>query len=188
VNTHPGVLGGRPLTAAIAVPATITVSQASAHAQGRWIVVVDAAGTPQAAAGPGTLDHHAADRPLATVVRDLPAAIVADAATPLRKVLAPWMLDELDTTSAVIVVADGAVQGVWAGEDLFQAVLDAERPRSTFGDAELPGEITIPMLLKACTFQENTTPCTAVRRFPERPSAMPPCDNPSGLTQHQFRW
>jgi hypothetical protein len=187
-NALSGTLGDRPLAEVVAVPATETVGEALARAHGRWVVPTDATGAPLAAAAPHAFDHQRADRPLATVIRDLPPAVVADAETPLRAFLGSRLIEEMEPESAVILVAGGNVRGVWAGPDLNRVVAVSGGMRATFGDHELPGEITIPVLTKPCQFQDSGVLCTAVRQFPEPPTTMPQCDNPAGLSPHRFRW
>jgi hypothetical protein len=182
-----GPLSSRPLAEASAAPVSDTVGQALARAKGRWIVAIDAAGTALGAVDPATLDHYPANRPLAAVIHDLPPAVIADAAVPLRAFLGSWVIDEIDTGSAVVIV-DGATYRVWAGPDLNQALALAGRGGATFSDTELPGDIAIPLLAKPCQFRDGQTACPAIRRFPERPASMPACDNPGGLAAHRFRW
>jgi hypothetical protein len=188
MNALSGRLSSRPLADATAVPISDTVAQALAQTEGRWIVAVDAAGTALGAVSRATLDHQHADRSVTAVIRDMPPAVIADAAVPLRAFLASWMIDEIDTGSAVIVIVDGGAYQVWAGPDLNRTIALAVSGGATFSDTELPGDIAIPLLSKACQFRDGQTACPAMRLFPERPTSMPACDNPAGLTAHRFRW
>jgi hypothetical protein len=186
MNPTTSTLNDQPVTAATTVSVADTVGQARAH--DGWIVTLDSAGAPLAAIAPSSLARQPADRPLTALIRELPAAVVADAATPVRALLSSWLIDEIDVGSAVILTAHGTVQGVWTGPSLDRAIALATGGGATFGDTDLPGEITIPQLTKACQFLDGGTPCTSVRRFPERPASTPECDNPDGLIAHRFRW
>jgi hypothetical protein len=73
-NALSGPLSGRPLADAVAVPAAETCGRARTRAAGRWVVPTDPAGAPLAAVAPAVLAGQPGNRPLATVMHDLPPA------------------------------------------------------------------------------------------------------------------
>ncbi|MEU1406596.1 hypothetical protein ABZ471_30270 [Streptomyces sp. NPDC005728] len=197
--TEYGKVGDRPLRQALGVAATTTVTEAlrragdpagaadTAPADGeRWLVVLDGDGVPLSAVSCAALADAPAEADLAAVVPGLPPVITASVDTRIADLLASRLLDEFEPGSAVIATDGGRIAGVWAGPDLM--ALAATGVRRTHWDAELPGEITIPMLTRTCCYVEGDTVCTGVLRFPERPHRPPACPNPVPLAAHAFVW
>jgi sulfur carrier protein ThiS len=186
-----GRLGDRPLYEVVGVPATTTVTEAlrrvGIHPSGeRWLIVLDGDGVPLSAVRPDALADTPADTTLGSVVPRLPPVVTVAVGIRIADLLASGLLDEFEPGSAVIATNGDGVVGVWAGPDLM-ATVAAGTPRSHW-DAELPGEITIPLLTRTCRYTESDTGCTGVLRFPERPGRPPACPNPASLTAHAFVW
>ncbi|MGX1130554.1 hypothetical protein RKD49_002744 [Streptomyces glaucescens] len=186
-----GKLGDRPLHEAVGVPATTTVTEALRRVgvhpcAARWLIVLDGDGVPLSAVRPDALTDAPAEATLASAVPGLPPVVTAAVGIRIADLLASGLLDEFEPGSAVIATNADGVVGVWAGPDLM-ATVAMGAPRSHW-DAELPGEITIPLLTRTCRHTEGSTDCTAVLRFPERPSRPPDCPNPASLTPHAFVW
>jgi hypothetical protein len=117
---------------------------------------------------------------------ELPSFAVADAATPLDVALASAALSELDEDGAVVVLDGDRVLGVWAGLDLATALMRGISRQAT--DAGLPGEISVPLIRKACRYGQNGVCCAQPLTFTEKPPVMPDCPNVRGLTPHPFGW
>ena len=179
-------LGDRPLRRAIGVPATTTVAQALRRTEGNWLVVLDSDGVPLSTVAPDDLARATGDATLAALVPGLPPVLTAAVSIRITDLLASPLLDEFEPGSAVIATDGDRVVGVWAGPDLMAAVATGT-PRA-YWEAELPGEITIPLLTRACRYTQEGTDCTGVLRFPERPRQPPPCPNPGALSAHDFVW
>lgn len=187
VNTvTPGRLGDRDISEAVVVAATTTVGEALAQAEQRWLVILGADGAPVTAVHPDSLGGEPAECPLADVVSRLPPVVIASRSMPMTTLLASWVIDELEPGSVIVVMDGDQVAGIWAGPDML-AMMALGRSRS-FWDSELPGEIKIPLLTRACRYREGDTACTAVLQFPERPRQLVECPNPALLAAHEFAW
>lgn len=151
-----------------------------------WLVVLDSDGVPLSAVRPNDLADAPADTVLAALVPGLPPAVTAAVSIRIIDLLASRLLDEFEPGSVVIATDGGRVVGVWAGADLMATV--ATGVTRTHWDAELPGEIAIPLLTRTCRYTQEGTDCTGVLRFPERPRLPPPCPNPESLPAHDFVW
>jgi hypothetical protein len=134
-------------------------------------VVVDERGEPVAVLAPAD----EADAPPEV------GMVLADGRTPVAAVL-----PALEPDDVVVLTDAGTVVGVWAGEDLADAVMLGP-PRFTT-DVRLPGEIRIPEVRRRCRYAEAGTTCHSVLSVPEKPEVMPECGNPRQLTAHRFAW
>jgi hypothetical protein len=150
----------------------VSVSGAVKPSPGDWTVVVDA-GVPVSAIAPG-------ERAAVTEI------VVADADMPVDLALAAPALRDLEPGSAVVCVSEGDVVGLWAGEDLDDALMLG--PARLAGDTRLAGTIQIPLVSRRCRFEEGGVPCGGRLSVPEKPESMPPCRNPAPLTAHNFVW
>jgi hypothetical protein len=167
------------------VHADATVRDAAVLADAEWIVVTSDAGAPVACVSRSALAQEDPGRTMLAAARAAPPPIVADADTPLDRLLgAPAFRDT--AADAVVALAGGAVVGVWAGLDLATELVEhASRFASDWG---LPGAIGIPAIVRICQHAVGVRTCTASLSFPERPSRMPPCPDPVGLGPHTFAW
>lgn len=141
---------------------------------------------PVASAGPGwvvIVDGGAVTGVVAPAPGPGPSAfVVVEAGTPVDAAVRSAAFQELDEGDVVVVVDGAAVLGVWHGPDLFRAlVLGAARAAT---DTELPGQIDIPRIHRACRWPG----CTARMAFAEKPATVPDCPNPDGLPPHTFGW
>ncbi|WP_405812612.1 MULTISPECIES: hypothetical protein [unclassified Streptomyces] len=181
-----GTLGDRPLAEAVSLPGTTTVGEGIRRGGQRWLVVLDDDRAPLSAVHPRSLADEPAGSALAAVVPRLPPVVIAATSTRITDLLASWLFDEFEPGSVVIAVEEERAVGVWAGPDLM-ATVAAGSPRA-YWEAELPGEITIPLLTRTCCYVQGDTACTGVLRFPERPRQPPACPNPVPLASHPFVW
>jgi hypothetical protein len=141
-------------------------------APGAWTVLVDAGGWPVAALPPGG----------ATPVAEI---VVAEADLPVAEALRAPALEDLAAECPVVCVSGGRVVGVWAGDDLLDALMRG--PTRSVG-SDLPGEIRIPLVSRRCRFTEDAARCLSPLTVPEKPETMPPCRNTAGLAAHAFVW
>jgi hypothetical protein len=186
-NTDWGEVGDRPLANAATVASTRTVDDAVERAGRGWIVITDDAGSPVAAAGPGAFDGQPRTRRLAAAIHELPPTVIVASSTRVHDLLRSWVIDEIEPGSGIVVVASGNVVGVWAGSDMRYTVA-VSGERSAYSDSELPGEIRIPLLTRACHYIEGTVNCPSVQVFSEAPAQPVQCENPGGLLPHEFAW
>ncbi|BEL05193.1 hypothetical protein Q0Z83_033840 [Actinoplanes sichuanensis] len=141
-------------------------------APGRWTVVVDVHGEPVTVLTPvGAADG----------VPPEVALVVAGGDTPVGEVL-----HLLDPDDVVVLTDGGAVTGVWAGDDLADAVMAGPQRFTT--DVRLPGDIRIPEVRRRCRYAEGGTVCHQSMSFVEKPSEPPACGNPHALAAHRFGW
>lgn len=160
-------------------------SEAAEAAGDRWIVAVAPDGTIVGALSPGSLVHKHGTA-LVDLLRTTPPTVVAAADTPISVALASAAFDALETGSAVVLTDARAVVGVWAGEDLRNALaISAWR---TDSDSQLPGPVQIPVVVRVCGHREGAVACPAHRTFEEYPEEMPRCENPGPLPPHRFVW
>lgn len=186
-NADWGEVGDRPLADAATVATTGTVDEAVRRAGRGWIVITDEARFPIAAAAPGALDGQPRTKHLAEAIHELPPTVIVASSTRLHDLLRSWVIDEIEPDSGFVVVAGGEVVGVWAGPDMRHTVaLSGER--SAISDNELPGEIKIPLLTRACRYVQGSVHCSSVQIFPEPPAEPVQCANPGGLSPHPFAW
>jgi hypothetical protein len=145
-------------------------------AHDRWTVLLDG-NRPVSAIGPATA---------LTAEMPLPAIIVAAADLDLDAALASDAFAEVAEVSAVVLVDDGGVAGVWSGASLANAVMQG--PARAVRGAVLPGAPAIPLIIRTCTFTENGTSCATSSAFASKPFPMPPCPNAQQLSAHDFHW
>jgi hypothetical protein len=138
-----------------------------------WTVVLGESGTPVSALPPGD--------PVAVA-----EIAVADADTPIEVALKFPAIQDLDPGCPVVCVRDGEVVGVWAGDDLVDALMRGALRGAS--DTQLPGRIRIPTVLRQCRFVENTASCGSSLSVEEKPDTMPMCPNTSMLSVHTFVW
>ncbi|MFI5897501.1 hypothetical protein ACIA5D_46160 [Actinoplanes sp. NPDC051513] len=182
-----GEVGDRPLAEAATVASSGTVHDAVGRAGTGWVVITDGTGSPLAAAAPGAFAGQPADRPLAESIHELPPTVIVPSGTRMRDLLRSWVIDEIEPDSGFVVVAGGEVVGVWAGADMRHTVA-VSGERGAFTDAELPGEIKIPLLTHVCGYVEGGARCSSIQLFPEPPAQPVRCANPAGLSPHAFAW
>lgn len=138
----------------------------------RWTVVVDAHGEPVTVLAPiGAADG----------VPQEVALVLAGGDTPVAEVLRL-----LEPDDVVVLTEAGAVTGVWAGDDLADAVMAGPSRFTT--DVRLPGDIRIPEVRRRCRYAEGGAVCHEPMSFVEKPSDLPGCGNPHGLAAHRFGW
>jgi hypothetical protein len=142
----------------------------------RWIVLVDGNRPVSAIAPASRLDPAA----------PTPAIIVAPADLDLDAALASDAFAEAADVSAVVLVDDEAIVGVWGGPSLANAVMQGPT-RGTIGSV-LPGAPTVPLIVRTCAFTENGTICATSASFTSKPFPMPSCPNARHLSPHDFHW
>jgi hypothetical protein len=135
----------------------------------RWLVIVDDAGAPVAAARPG--------QPVGSTVVVAHADLLVEAA-----VKSP-AFDEVDPDAGVVVVDGKEIVGVWAGDSLARALLQGPAR-----EMMMPGYPQIPLIVHACGYIENNTSCGTTDSFQRKPFIMPPCPNSKHLSSHTFVW
>lgn len=144
----------------------------------RWTVVVDRHGQPATAIGPG-----------GTFV---PTNLVATGSTvPVAVVTELEGLARQPSKTAVVVKNGPAIIGVWAGDDLIDALAQGAS-RSVGGalpgDIQLPGRIINKHITRRCRYAQNGHECATFLVVPEKPDPMPPCSAQSGISAHRFVW
>jgi len=154
-----------------AVAPFVLAREPATRVPGRWTVVVDEHGEPAAVLTPSD----DADAPPEV------GMVLAGGETPIAAVL-----PALEPDDVVVLTDAGTVVGVWAGEDLVDAVM-LGTPRFTT-DVRLPGEVRIPEVRRRCRYADEGTTCQNVLSVPEKPEVMPECGNPHQLTAHRFVW
>jgi hypothetical protein len=155
---------------------TAVTSDSPVAAGNRWLVLLDD-GEPVGALSPGSL-LDATDPP--------PAIIVAPASLDLNAALATPPFAQVNDVSAVVLVDEQRVVGVWAGPSLEMAV--RQERVVTRGGPILPGVPQIPLIVRSCTYRELGTICATVSSFASKPFPMPSCRNDRHLTAHDFSW
>jgi hypothetical protein len=151
----------------------LSEADAVAPSPREWTVVVGASGEPISALPPGD--------PVAVA-----EIVVAEADTPVDLALEFPALKDLEPGCPVVCVRDGAVVGLWAGDDLIDALMRGTVRLSS--DSQLPGRIRIPTVLRQCRFVEDAVPCGSTLSVVEKPETMPLCPNTSMLAAHTFVW
>lgn len=143
----------------------------------RWTVVVDSGGEPAAAIAPGG----------GPVTANL---VVVDAAVPLAAALTSEALAGASADTVVVVTNGPSVVGVWAREDLIDALVHgAVREVSPApGDLQLPGRIAKQDITRHCRHAEQGRACATVLVVPEKPDPMPSCPGQTGISPHVFEW
>ena len=145
-------------------------------ARDRWIVLLDG-NRPVSAIAPATALDAASPAP---------AIIVAPADLDLDAALASDAFAEAADVSAVVLVDDEDIVGVWSGSSLANAVMRGPT-RGIIGSV-LPGAPTIPLIVRSCTFTENGAICATSSSFASKPFPMPACPNARHLSAHDFHW
>lgn len=166
-------VGDRDIQPAVTMPAGVITPD-----EARWTVILDSRGQPATAISPGG----------ASVADDL---VVADAVLPVAYVLQSQALARATAETIVVVTREAAIAGVWAGEDLVDALLHgATRDASLAfpGDVMLPGLITKKNITRRCQHTEQGHSCVTVLVVPEKPEMMPPCPARDGMSAHMFAW
>ncbi|MFC9607996.1 hypothetical protein ACFTTN_31685 [Streptomyces niveus] len=151
----------------------------------RWVVAVTSDGTIAGALPPGSLVQEQRTT-LADLLHATPPTVIAAADTPVSAALASPAFDALESGSAVVLTDARAVVGVWAGEDLRNAL--ATSAWRTGSDSQLPGPVQIPVVVRVCGHREGIVACPAHGMFEEYPDDLPTCENPAGLQRHRFVW
>ena len=162
---------------------------------GNWFVVIDEDGTPIAAVAPDTVATKSHTGPFTMNAHFV--SLISSGVVPLSTVVAAADLDvdsalsspafaELDADSAVVLVHDNSIVGVWAGESLASGILHG--PSQVVNDTVLPGPPQIPVIARFCKYLDGTTACGSFSSFETKPFPMPPCPNVNGFSAHQFVW
>jgi hypothetical protein len=166
-------VGDRDIQPAVTAPAgAITPDETC------WTVVLDSRGQPTTAISPGGT----------SVAEDL---VVADAALPVAYLLQSEALAHATAGTIVAVTRESAVAGVWAGEDLIDALLHGatrEASPAFAGDVLLPGVIAKKNITRRCQHTEQGISCVTVLVVPEKPEVMPQCPARDGTGAHLFAW
>ena len=145
-------------------------------ARDRWLVLMDG-GQPFGALSPGSvLDGTTSPAPI----------IVAPASLDLDVALASPVFAQVGDVSAVVLVEEQRVVGVWGGPRLEMAVKRGLVP--TRGGSVLPGVPQIPCFARSCTYREQGTICATAESFASKPFPMPSCRNDHHLSAHVFGW
>ena len=166
-------VGDRDIVAAVTAAAGPVIPDAT-----RWTVVIDSHGQPAAAIAPGGT----------SVTANL---VMADAAVPLAALVESDALADAPADTVVVVTSGLSVAGVWAGDDLIDALVHgATREASSAlpGDIQLPGRIVKQDITRHCRYAENGCACATVLVVPEKPDPMPPCPAQTGISTHTFAW
>jgi hypothetical protein len=151
----------------------------------RWAVLVSD-GAPVSAIAPGE-SVAAGARP--------PGILIAEAGTPRGEAFrsaafAAFFEGDAEVSALVLIQgpagAYSQVAGVAGADALVQAMLSGAT--KGFSDTTLPGTPDIPLICRSCGFTNGGVMCATTMRFASRPFGMPPCDNKSGLTPHDFTW
>ncbi|MFI2352793.1 hypothetical protein ACH492_38630 [Streptomyces sp. NPDC019443] len=167
---------------AVQFPSTASVGEVAANiSPGQWAVIVDEGGRPTGAVLPVTLSGYPQDRPLTSILSELPPTVIAPAEAPVGLLASSWMIEELEPDSPVIVAYPDHLS-VWSGPALHRALA------SLAGEAELYGDEDIDDLAKSCEYREDDSICTHREHFVARPTEMPECPNPECLSDHDFTW
>ncbi len=146
-------------------------------ARDRWLILLDS-GQPFCSLSPGSV-LDAATPP--------PPIIVASANLDLRAALASPAFAQARDVSAVVLVEEQRVVGVWGGPRLETIVSRGVVPSR--GGSQLPGEIDdIPLIVRSCTYRELRAICATVDSFRSKPFPMPSCRNDHHLSAHTFGW
>jgi hypothetical protein len=166
-------VGDRDIVAAVTAAAGPVIPDASC-----WTVVMDSHGQPAAAIAPGGT----------SVTANL---VIADAAVPLAVAVGSDALADAPTDTVVVVTSGPSVIGVWAGDDLIDALVHGatrEAGNVLPGDIQLPGRIVKHDITRHCRHAENGCACTTVLVVPEKPDPMPLCPAQTGISTHTFAW
>ena len=121
-------------------------------ARDRWLVLLDS-GQPFCSLSPGSVLDATTPRP---------PIIVASADLDLGAALASPAFAQAGDVSAVVLVEEQRVVGVWGGPRL-ETIKRGVVP--TRGGSELPGE-TSPAIVRSCTYGELQAICATVDSFP----------------------
>ena len=144
----------------------------------RWLVLLDSGGRPVSALEPRA-ELDAATPP--------PPIIVAPPGLDVNIALTSAAFAEANDVSAVVLVAEDRVVGVWGGPSLVRAL--KQGPRVTRGGPVLPGvPQQIPLMTRSCTYLERGTLCGTQSSFVKKPFPMPNCRNDRNLSAHPFGW
>ncbi|SOD79191.1 hypothetical protein SAMN06272781_6475 [Streptomyces sp. 1222.2] len=171
-------LGDQPSEAVHQVSETTAIGEvANSVETDHWLVIVDEAARPKAAVRSGALSDYPKERPLSSILADLPAMILAHADAPTNCLLP--LLPELEPGSAVIVEHVDHLR-VWAGPALHQIPMG--------GSISFPGPPHVPLIVKACRYHNRLKSCGHSQKFPTKPMQMPNCADPEGLGPHPFTW
>lgn len=179
-------LGDQRSDAAVQVPGTAAVADAARSVErDQWLVIVNEVGGLAAAVRAAALSKYPERRPLLSILADLPPMIRAHARAPVSRVLQPWMLEELESGSAIIVAHADHVR-VLGGSALEQILKNLDTLR---GATNLQGDPAIAELLKVCRYRRNRGQvCGYQHSFAAPPNEMPACPDPQGLGDHMFEW
>ncbi len=143
----------------------------------RWLVLLDREGRPVSALEPGAaLD----------VSTPPPPIIVAPPDLGLNTALTSAAFAQAGDVTAVVLVEEQEVVGVWGGPSL--ATVLKQGPRVTRGGSALPGLPQIPLIVRSCIYLERGTLCATVSSFVKKPFPMPSCANQRHLSAHLFGW
>lgn len=155
---------------------TATAGDIPIAARDRWLVLLDG-GQPVGALSPGSvLDATTSPAPI----------IVASASLDLGVALASPAFAQAGDVSAVVLVGEQRVVGVWGGPRLEMAVKRGLIP--TRGGPVLPGVPQVPWIARSCTYRELGAICATSESFPSKPFPMPSCRNNHHLSAHVFGW
>lgn len=183
------IVGERALDDVVELAASETVGSALSRLRGaHWVAVVDDQGVPVCVAASDDLERQGWERHLRDLVLTFPPFVVVEDEMPVREAVRSSAFRTMDAESPVLVRRKGAVAGVWAGDDLAEAMLANVQARRFASDTALPGNIGIPQIVRLCGFAHAGRPCLDRRSFPEKPEAMPACHNPKRLPPHAFLW
>jgi hypothetical protein len=166
-------VGDRDIAAAVTAAVGPVIPDAS-----RWTVVMDSRGQPAAAIAPGGT----------SVTANL---VIADKTVPVAVVVESDALADAPADTVVVVTSGLSVIGVWAGDDLIDALVHgASREAGSVlpGDIQLPGRIVKQDITRHCRYTENGCACGTVLVVPQKPDPMPLCPAQTGISPHTFAW
>jgi hypothetical protein len=177
------LVGSRRLERPRLLDADSLAKQALANPSDRWFVLVDEKRRPLGAVTRNALTRLTDDAPVKHALAGS-STVVADARTPVGGLLKSPAIRS-SYPGAVIVQKGRDVVGVWAEDELLEQAMESTRHT---GDWSLPGEISIPLVLRCCRFKDDGKSCTFVKSFKERPTDLFECPNPERLSAHSFTW
>jgi hypothetical protein len=155
---------------------TVAAGDFPVAATDSWLVLLDG-GQPVGALSPGSaLDGTTLPAPI----------IVAPARLDLGVALPSPAFAQAREVSAVVLVEDQRVVGVWGGPRLEMAINRKLFP--TRGGPVLPGVPQVPWIVRYCSYREGAKICATAESFPSKPFPMPSCRNDHHLSAHVFGW
>ena len=174
----------------VQLPLTASVEEArSAISDGGWVGITGEDGSVVGLAAHEHLELSARGARLAEVASSLPPLVTVKADVAAATAVCSPAFRVLRPHHPVLVEDGDEPIGVWAGENLAEAIVSFGSSRGAgLADFGLQGPVDISEIRAVCHYCEAGTDCLAQRAFPEPPDDMPECANPKCLTAHTFEW